>query len=178
MPGVPDEGGDVAAEEVLAVAEADDERAVAPGADDDAGAVGVHRQEGERALEPLHDVAASPAVRSPTRSYSRPTSFAATSVSVSERKSTPSASSSFFSAWKFSMMPLWISASRSSSPPRCGWALPSVGPPWVAHRVCPMPVREAASGCASSAERRFSSLPARFSEVTPSAVTRATPAES
>ncbi len=52
-------------------------------------------------------------VRSPTRSYSRPTSLAATSVSVSERNTTPSASSSFFRAWKFSMMPLWIRASRS-----------------------------------------------------------------
>ena len=117
-------------------------------------------------------------VRSPTRSYSRPTSFAATSVSVSERNSTPSASSSFFSAWKFSMIPLWISASRSDSPPRWGCALPSVGPPWVAQRVWPMAVREGASGWASSAERRFSSLPARFSEVMPSSVTSATPAES
>ena len=39
--GVADERRDVGAEEVLAVAEADDERAVAPGADDDAGLVGV-----------------------------------------------------------------------------------------------------------------------------------------
>ena len=39
------------------------------------------------------------------------------------------------------MMPLWIRASLPSSPPRCGWALASVGPPWVAQRVCPMPVR-------------------------------------
>ena len=41
------------------------------------------------------------------------------------------------------MMPLWISASLPSSPPRCGWALASVGPPWVAQRVCPMPVLDA-----------------------------------
>ena len=39
------------AEEVLALAQPDDERAVAAGADDDAGAVGVHREQGERALE-------------------------------------------------------------------------------------------------------------------------------
>ena len=57
VPGVADERRDVAAEEVLAVAEAHDERAVAAGADDDAGAVGVHGEQGEGPLEPLHDVA-------------------------------------------------------------------------------------------------------------------------
>ena len=56
VPGVADERRDVAAEEVLAVAQAHDERAVAAGAHDDAGAVGVHREQGERPLEPLHDV--------------------------------------------------------------------------------------------------------------------------
>ena len=38
------------------------------------------------------------------------------------------------------MIPLWIRASLPSEPPRCGCALLSVGPPWVAQRVCPMPV--------------------------------------
>ena len=38
------------------------------------------------------------------------------------------------------MMPLWIRASLPSSPPRCGWAFWSVGPPCVAQRVWPMPV--------------------------------------
>ena len=56
VPGVADERRDVAAEEVLAVAQAHDQRAVAPGPDDDAGAVGVHGEQGERALEPLHHV--------------------------------------------------------------------------------------------------------------------------
>ena len=37
------------------------------------------------------------------------------------------------------MIPLWMSASLPSSP-RCGCALTSVGPPWVAQRVWPMPV--------------------------------------
>ena len=41
-PRVRDERGDVRAQEVLAVAEADHERRVAAGADDDAGLVGVH----------------------------------------------------------------------------------------------------------------------------------------
>ena len=51
MARVADEGGDVGAEVVGVVAEADDERAVAAGADDDAGLVGVDREEREGALE-------------------------------------------------------------------------------------------------------------------------------
>ena len=35
------------------------------------------------------------------------------------------------------MMPLWTTATRSVA---CGCALFSVGLPWVAQRVCPMPV--------------------------------------
>lgn len=47
------------------------------------------------------------------------------------------------------MMPLWMRASLSPSA-RCGWALPSVGPPWVAQRVCPMPVVPSGIGDDSS----------------------------
>ena len=50
-----DERGDVAAEEVLAVADADDERAVAAGADDDVRCVGVHGDQREGALEAAAD---------------------------------------------------------------------------------------------------------------------------
>ena len=39
------------------------------------------------------------------------------------------------------MIPLWTSATRPSLP-RCGCALTSLGAPWVAQRVCPMPVVE------------------------------------
>ena len=46
------------------------------------------------------------------------------------------------------MMPLWMTASLSSSA-RCGCALVSVGPPWVAQRVWPMPVVPSASGLAA-----------------------------
>ena len=49
--GVLDEGGDVGAEEVLALAQADHERRVAAGADDEPGLVLVHREQGEGALE-------------------------------------------------------------------------------------------------------------------------------
>ena len=44
------------------------------------------------------------------------------------------------------MIPLWMTATEPSAD-RCGWALRSVGPPWVAHRVCPMPIVAAGSGC-------------------------------
>ena len=48
------------------------------------------------------------------------------------------------------MMPLCTSASRPSAL-RCGCAFASVGPPWVAQRVCPIPVDAGGSG--SSVER-------------------------
>ena len=65
------------------------------------------------------------------------------------QKLTPLSISSSLSSAKFSIMPLWI---RASLPPsaRCGCALRSVGPPWVAHRVCPIPVAVAGNGCSSS----------------------------
>lgn len=50
-----DESGDVGAEEVLALAQPDDERGVLAGADDEVGLVLVHGEEGERALEAAHD---------------------------------------------------------------------------------------------------------------------------
>ena len=45
--------------------------------------------------------------------------------------------SSSRSGLKFSMMPLWTSA---TGPTMCGWALPTVGAPWVAQRVWAMPI--------------------------------------
>ena len=55
LAGVLDERGDVGAEEVLALAEADHERRVAAGADDEAGLVLVHREQREGAVEALDD---------------------------------------------------------------------------------------------------------------------------
>ena len=52
LAGVLDERGDVAGEEVLALAAADHERRVAAGADHDVGGVGVDREQRERALQP------------------------------------------------------------------------------------------------------------------------------
>ena len=94
--------------------------------------------------------AAAAASRRPPRSGACPrrislvTSCATTSVSVSVSKRTPSASSSAFSSRKFSMMPLWTTASRSVA---CGWALVSFGLPWVAQRVWPMPIVPASGAC-------------------------------
>ncbi|CAM5226634.1 hypothetical protein SFUMM280S_06648 [Streptomyces fumanus] len=62
-----------------------------------------------------------------------------TSVSVSERNSTPSASSLRRSSAALSMMPLCTTATLWSAD-RCGWALTSEGAPWVAQRVWAMPV--------------------------------------
>ena len=61
-------------------------------------------------------------------------------MSVSLANSTPSASSSARSSAKFSMMPLWTTATRPLGVDvRVGVA--SLGAPWVAQRVWPMPVR-------------------------------------
>ena len=49
--GVADEGGGVAGQEVLAVADADDQRAAEPGADDQPGLRAGHRREAVGALE-------------------------------------------------------------------------------------------------------------------------------
>ena len=75
------------------------------------------------------------------------------------------------------MMPLWISATRPLAE-TCGCALRSVGPPWVAHRVCPMPISLTAIGSAAISASRFEILPAFLRKsMAPSAIT-ATPAES
>ena len=58
-------------------------------------------------------------------------------MSVAETMVCPAASSSALSSAWFSMMPLWIRASRPVQS-MWGWAFSTVGPPWVAQRVCPM----------------------------------------
>ena len=116
-------------------------------------------------------------VRSAPPASSFSSRCAATSVSVSETSSCPLSSSSARSTSKFSMIPLCTSARRPERP-RCGWALTSLGAPWVAQRVCPMPVVEAASGVSAIAFSRLASLPARLSEEIVPPTTTAMPAES
>ena len=62
---------------------------------------------------------------------------AITSVSVSDVRTWPAAFSSARSAAWFSMMPLWMMATRPVQS-RCGCAFDSSGWPWVAQRVWPM----------------------------------------
>src|SRR5215207_5467795 len=89
----------------------------------------------------------------------------------------PAASSSLRSTPKFSMMPLWTTATDLSAD-RCGWAFRSVGPPCVAHRVCPMATVAAGSCRSARTFSRFASLPAFFAEVSSPSATTAIPAES
>src|SRR5664279_1333265 len=76
------------------------------------------------------------------------------------------------------MIPLWT---RAMLPPAqdatCGCALTSVGGPWVAHRLCPMPAAPVGLD-SSKAAANSTSLPARLITVLRSARNRATPAES
>ena len=58
-------------------------------------------------------------------------------IRLGRERSSPLAASSSRSALKFSMMPLWTTASLREA---CGWALVSVGLPCVAQRVWPMPI--------------------------------------
>ena len=82
------------------------------------------------------------------------------------------------------MMPLWMTATRPSAE-RCGWALRSVGPPWVAHLVCPIPVVPVASpwsvpaaARSATAFSRLDSLPADLQATMSMPSMTATPAES
>ena len=99
------------------------------------------------------------------------------SVSVSDARVWPRASSASRSSRKFSMIPLWITVMFPVQS-WWGWALRSLGRPCVAQRVCARP--SAACGVRStSAVWRFASLPAFFStKSTPSSSTSAIPAES
>jgi hypothetical protein len=74
--------------------------------------------------------------------------WATTSVSVAEVTCGPSASSSARSSAWFSMIPLWMRASRPVQS-RWGWAFSAVGCPWVAQRVWPM-----AAACPPGGVRR------------------------
>ncbi len=60
-------------------------------------------------------------------------------MSVSDAKTTPSASSLARSSEALSTMPLWTTATLFSGS-MCGCALWSLGAPWVAQRVWAMPV--------------------------------------
>ena len=123
-------------------------------------------------------IAAGRSIASPSSTRHSSSSRCATaSVSVSLVSSWPRSWSSARSWAKFSMMPLWMTATEPVQS-TCGWALRSLGAPWVAHRVCPMPVVAGPSGFSASAASRLASLPARFSVTSLPSLISATPAES
>ena len=173
-----DEGGDVAAEERLAVADADDQRRVAARGDDRRpGCSASTRTSVNAPSQPAADGAHRVGERAAVRATSAPTRCATVSVSVSLANSTPAASSSARSSAKFSMMPLCTTAMRPVASV-CGCALRSFGAPWVAQRVWPMPVVPVIVRLASSLSR-FSIRPAFLATCSvPSGPTTATPAES
>ena len=69
----------------------------------------------------------------------------------------PSAIMACLSDAKLSMTPLWTTAT-SPCMERCGWALTSLGGPWVAQRVCAIP-RVLETGEDLSAPSRLATLP-------------------
>ena len=56
------------------------------------------------------------------------------------------------------MIPLWTTAKRPSFE-RCGWAFSSVGAPWVAQRVWPIPVTPGTSAPSWVFAHRFAMRP-------------------
>ena len=135
-PGVCDERGHVAGEEVLAVAEADDQRQVAAGADDEIRLIAMGDDEDEGAFE-VWRTRCAPRQRgrrrSALRSGARQLRCRSRSSATWSRCSSPSRSSV-----KFSIVPLCTTATAPVQS-TCGCALRSFGAPWVAQRVCPIP---------------------------------------
>ena len=81
-------------------------------------------------------------------------------MSVSLTKVTPSAISFARSSSAFSTMPLCTTAIRPAASV-CGWALRSLGSPWVAQRVWAMPILPGL-GSSPIAARRSSTRPTAF----------------
>lgn len=88
---------------------------------------------------PSTTLSASRTFSSSFSAWERAIRWVITSVSVSEAKTTPSASSFARSSAALSTMPLWTTATLFSGS-RCGCELMSLGAPWVAQRVWAMPV--------------------------------------
>jgi len=99
-----------------------------------------------------------------------------TSVSVSDENSWPRSSSVCRSAVAFSMIPLCTTA-ISPLQHMCGCALPSVGAPCVAQRVCAIPI-DPWIGFAVTTFSSLEILPATLRVSTPLPFMIATPAES
>ena len=148
----------VGAEIHLAVAVADRERRALAGADQQVFLAGEQEGERERAAQPrqrgLHRLdrrlALVHLVGDEMRDH--------LGVGFARGTSAPFFSSSSRSSRKFSMMPLCTTASLSVA---CGCALFSVGLPWVAQRVWPMPIGALQRLAAAAASRDCGACPRR-----------------
>ena len=135
--GVAHQGGHVRRDVVGAAAHAQHDGAAVAGHDDAVGLAVVDHGQPVGADDQGQGLAHGLLERQ-TSAARRPTSWAITSVSVSDTSSTPSATSLARSSAAFSTMPLWTTATWPEASV-WGWALTSVGSPWVAQRVWPMP---------------------------------------
>ena len=164
LAGVLDEGGDVGAEEVLALAEPDDQRASCGGRRRPrAGSSASTATQRERALEAAADRAASPSVRSPAASTLGLEQVGGDlGVGLGDAARARRPRSSARSAAKFSMMPLWISATPAvAAEVRVGVGVGGAavgGPAGVPDAGAWTP----AAGSAAIAFSRLASLPARL----------------
>jgi hypothetical protein len=165
-------------EVVGALAEPDDERAVAPGTDDDAGLVGVDGQQREGPSQPGDRLAHRCGEVAGALVCRRHEVRGDLRVRLGQRRSHPGPTSSVLREWKFSMIPLWMSASRRSVRQGAGGRCRRSG-----RRGWP-------TGCArwrsslrtrvrrSISSRRLASLPERLRTATWSPSMTAIPAES
>ena len=170
--------GDVAAQEVLALADPDHQGGVVPGADDDVGDVRVHGQQREGALQAARHGAHRRGQVAAAGVRGREQVRGDLGVRLGQELH---ARGHELGLERGEVLDDAVVDDRELAVRgTCGWALRSVGAPWVAQRVCPMAAVAPGSGCASRYSTRFASLPA-FLAVTsspPRPVTRATPAES
>ncbi len=126
----------IGTEIILAVAIADGQRRAHSRADDLVGIILEQEGDGEGAVQARQDGRNRIRRRSAALDFARDQVRDHFAVGFADRNVRPSAISSSRSGLKFSMMPLWTSA---TGPAMCGWALSTVGAPCVAQRVWAMP---------------------------------------
>ena len=175
--GVLDERGDVGGQEVLALADPDDERGVAPGGDHPVGVLRVDRDQGERALQPAADVLHRRGQVPPRGQLGLDEVGGDLGVGLGEQL-VPGRLQLGAQRGEVLDDPVVHQRDPAGGARGAGGRCASLGAPWVAQRVCPMPVLDSGSGWSASALSRFAILPARFSEAIVPSWTRATPAES
>ena len=116
LAGVVDERRDVAAQVRGVLGHPDDQRRAAAGADDDLGGLAPHREQRVRALEPLDDlVHGAGEVGAALGEAAAEQVGDDLGVGLRAQRRRPAAVSSARSAAKFSMMPLWMTATAPSS---------------------------------------------------------------